>query len=146
MNERTRLVILNSPSNPTGGVMPLADLEHIAKAAQEHDFWVLSDEIYMRLVYDGFNAPSIAAITGMQERTVIVDGFSKTYAMTGWRLGYAIMPQPLAEKVGLLLTHSVGCTAHFTQFAGVEAVKGPQGWVDEMAAAYQARATCWWKG
>lgn len=139
VNDRTRLVILNSPSNPTGGVMPKEDLEHIAEAAQKHDFWVMSDEIYMRLVYDGLQAPSIAAIPGMQERTIIVDGFSKTYAMTGWRLGYGIMPQALAEKVGLLLTHSIGCTAQFTQIAGVQAVNGPQGWVDEMVAAYQQR-------
>ena len=139
VNEHTRLVILNSPSNPTGGVMPQEDLQHIADAAQKHDFWVMSDEIYMRLVYDSLQAPSIAALPGMQERTIIVDGFSKTYAMTGWRLGYGIMPQALAEKVGLLLTHSIGCTAQFTQVAGVEAVIGQQGWVDEMVAAYQQR-------
>jgi aspartate aminotransferase len=139
VNKNTRLVILNSPANPTGGVMPLADLEEIARAAQEFDFWVLSDEIYSRLVYDGQSAPSIASLPGMMERTIIVDGFSKTYAMTGWRLGYGIMPVSLAQTVQLLLTHSVGCTAQFTQVAGVEALTGPQEQVDAMVSEYQKR-------
>ncbi|MBS1249606.1 MAG: Aspartate aminotransferase [Chloroflexi bacterium] len=139
INERTKLIILNSPSNPTGGIMPLADLEHIAEAARRYDCWVLSDEIYTRLVYDGVEAPSIAALPGMVERTVIMDGFSKTYSMTGWRLGYGIMPESLADKVGLLLTHSVGCTAHFTQYAGIEALTGPQEEVEEMVAEYARR-------
>ena len=93
----------------------------------------------MRIVFDGLQAPSIAALPDMLERTIIVDGFSKTYAMTGWRLGFGIMPTALAERVNLLLTHSVGCTAHFTQYAGLEAITGPQEWVDEMVAAYQQR-------
>src|SRR5690606_22816995 len=139
IGERTRLIILNSPANPTGGVLPRADLEHIARRAQQADAWVLSDEIYSRLVYDAPDAPSIASIEGMAERTVIVDGFSKTYAMTGWRLGYGIMPAALAGRISLLLTHSVGCTAHFTQYAGLEALLGPQDWVGEMVAAYRAR-------
>ncbi len=96
LSPRTRMIILNSPSNPTGGVMPIAALEHIAAAARDRDIWVLSDEIYSRLVY-GAPAPSIAALPGMAERTIICDGFSKTYAMTGWRLGYGIMPEALAE-------------------------------------------------
>lgn len=136
---KTKLVILNSPGNPTGGVMSREDLAHIAQAVQQHDCWLLSDEIYMRIVFDGLQAPSIAALPDMLERTIIVDGFSKTYAMTGWRLGFGIMPIPLAERINLLLTHSVGCTAHFTQYAGLEAITGPQGWVDEMVAAYQQR-------
>ena len=136
---RTRLIILNSPGNPTGGVMPRSDLEHIAEAALRHDCWVLSDEIYARLAYDGLEVPSIAALPGMAERTVIVDGFSKTYAMTGWRLGYGIMPEELAGRIELLLTHSVGCSAHFTQYAGLEAVLSRQDWVDEMVAEYQRR-------
>jgi aspartate aminotransferase len=115
LSNRTRLVILNSPGNPTGGVMPLADLQQVAQAAIEHDFWVMSDEIYSRLAYDGLSVLSIASLPGMFERTIIVDGFSKTYAMTGWRLGYGIMPRELAQIVELLLTHSIGCTAHFTQ-------------------------------
>lgn len=139
VNRRTRLIILNSPSNPTGGVMPQADLEHIARRALENDCWVMSDEIYARMVYDGQTAPSIASLAGMQERTIIVDGFSKTYNMTGWRLGYGVMPLELAKRVGLLLTHSVGATAQFTQDAGVEALTGPQEQVDAEVAVYQAR-------
>jgi len=139
VSDRTRLIILNSPSNPTGGVMPLSALEHIAAVARERDIWVLSDEIYARLVFDGGTAPSIAALPGMAERTVICDGFSKTYAMTGWRLGYGIMPEALAERVELLLTHAVGCTAGFTQVAGVEALTGPQEQVDAVVAEYRRR-------
>lgn len=139
INEKTKLIILNSPSNPTGGVIPPADLEHIASQAERYGCWVMSDEIYMRIVYDGLEAPSIASLPGMKERTIIVDGFSKTYSMTGWRLGYGIMPKSLAERVDLLLTHSVGSTAHFTQFAGLEAVTGPQDMVEVMVAEYQRR-------
>jgi aspartate aminotransferase len=139
VNERTRLIVLNSPSNPTGGVIPLADLEHIAETAQRYDCWVLSDEIYSHMAFDGLTVPSIASLPGMPERTIIVDGFSKTYAMTGWRLGFGIMPEPLAERMGLLLTHSVGCTAHFTQIAGVEALTGPQEQAVMMVAEYQRR-------
>jgi aspartate aminotransferase len=90
-------------------------------------------------VFDSLEAPSIATLPGMAERTVIIDGFSKTYAMTGWRLGYGIMPEALADRINLLLTHSVGCTAHFTQIAGIEAITGSQAWVDEMVATYQQR-------
>ncbi len=139
VNERTRMIILNSPSNPTGGVIPAPDLVHIASKAQKFDSWVMTDELYTRIVYDGLEAPSIATLPGMRERTIIVDGFSKTYSMTGWRLGYGIMPKSLAERVDLLLTHSVGSTAHFTQFAGLEAITGPQEKVDEMVAEYQHR-------
>ncbi|MFC1879618.1 pyridoxal phosphate-dependent aminotransferase, partial [Chloroflexota bacterium] len=138
VNERTRLIVINSPSNPTGGVMPLEALKYIAQIAIQRDIWVLSDEIYTRLIYDA-PAPSIAALPGMAERTIICDGFSKTYAMTGWRLGYGIMPQPLAERVGLLLTHSVGCTASFTQIAGLEAINGPQEQVKTVVAKYKRR-------
>jgi aspartate/methionine/tyrosine aminotransferase len=115
------------------------DLEHIAQAAIQYGTWVLSDEIYNQLLYDGLVAPSIAAIPGMQERTIIIDGFSKTYAMTGWRLGYGIMPEGLARRVGLLLTHSVGCTAHFTQIAGIEALTGSQDYVLMMVEEYKRR-------
>ncbi len=138
LSPRTRMIILNSPSNPTGGVMPLSALEHIAVSARERDIWVLSDEIYSRLVYEA-PAPSIASLPGMQERTIICDGFSKTYAMTGWRLGYGIMPEALAERVELLMTHSVGCTASFTQIAGIEAIEGPQDRVEEVVAEYRRR-------
>ncbi len=139
VSDRTRLIILNSPGNPTGGVMPPAVLEHIARVAREQDIWVLSDEIYAWLVFDGRTAPSIAGLPGMAERTIICDGFSKTYAMTGWRLGFGIMPEALAGRVELLLTHSVGCTASFTQVAGIEAINGPQEPMDAVVAQYQQR-------
>ncbi|MEJ5198400.1 MAG: pyridoxal phosphate-dependent aminotransferase [Anaerolineae bacterium] len=139
VNERTRLVVINSPGNPTGGVMSLAVLEHIAAAAQRYGFWVLSDEIYSRLTYEDVAVPTIAALPGMAERTIICDGFSKTYAMTGWRLGYGIMPAALAERVELLLNHAVGCTADFTQWAGLEAITGPQDAVAAAVAEYRRR-------
>jgi aspartate/methionine/tyrosine aminotransferase len=139
LSERTRLVIINSPGNPTGGVMSAAALEHIAAAARARDFWVLSDEIYARLAFDGGAVPSIAALPGMAERTIICDGFSKTYAMTGWRLGYGIMPEALAGRVELLLTHAVGCTADFTQWAGLEAITGPQDAVAAVVDEYRRR-------
>jgi len=139
VNDRTKVIIINSPSNPTGGVLAKAELEHIAEIAKKHDCWLLSDEIYSRTVYEGMGAPSIAAIPGMSERTVIVDGFSKTYAMTGWRLGFGIMPKGLARRVELLLTHSIGCTAHFTQLAGLEALQGPQEQTRQAVALYQRK-------
>ncbi|MEW6718593.1 MAG: pyridoxal phosphate-dependent aminotransferase [Chloroflexota bacterium] len=139
LTERTKLIVLNSPSNPTGGVIPREDCERIAELAIRHNCWVLSDEIYSRLTYDGLTAPSIAALPGMADRTIIVDGFSKTYCMTGWRLGFGIMPRELAQQVQLMLTHSIGCTAHFTQYAGIEALTGPQSWVDDMVREYQKR-------
>ena len=139
ISDRTRLIILNSPGNPTGGILPVEDLEHIAAAAQKYDCWVLSDEIYTRIIFDGQEADTIAGLPGMGERTIIMDGFSKTYAMTGWRLGYGIMPVDLARKVGLLLTHSVGSTAQFTQIAGIEALQGDQQQVDEVVRTYQKR-------
>ena len=139
LSDRTKLIILNSPGNPTGGIIPKEDLKHIANGAAEHNCWVLSDEIYARIVYDDEQAHSIAALPGMAERTIIMDGFSKTYAMTGWRLGFGIMPIELAKKVGLLLMHSVGSTAQFTQFAGIEALKSPQDQVDVVVSEYQKR-------
>jgi aspartate aminotransferase len=143
VSERTRLIILNSPANPTGGVLPQKALEHIAAAAQRHGCWVISDEIYADLYYpaegEGQAPISIARLPGMESRTVIVDGFSKTYAMTGWRLGYAIMPEALAERVSLLLTHSIGCTATFTQMAGVSALSTDESALAERLAEYRRR-------
>jgi len=139
VNACTRLIILNSPGNPTGGVIPQADLEFVAELAERHDCWVLSDEIYSRITFDGLSVPTIAALPGMGKRTIVLDGFSKTYAMTGWRLGYGIMPISLAERVSLLLNHGIGCTAHFTQIAGIEALSGPQDAVNSMVAEFQAR-------
>jgi len=139
VNARTKLIIINSPGNPTGGVIPKKDLEHIAEAAQRFGIWLLSDEIYARIGYDGPQVASIYSLPGMAERTIIMDGFSKTYAMTGWRLGFGIMPKELARRVGLLLTHSVGSTAQFIQYAGMEALTGPQAQVESVVAEYQHR-------
>jgi aspartate aminotransferase len=138
LSPRTRMVILNSPCNPTGGVLSRETLEHVAAAARERDLWVLSDEIYSRLVYEG-EAPSILSLPGMAERTIVADGFSKTYAMTGWRLGFGVMPVALARKMDLLLTHSVGCSATFTQYAGLEAVRGPQDAVEQVREEFRRR-------
>jgi aspartate/methionine/tyrosine aminotransferase len=139
VNDKTRMIILNSPSNPTGGVIPMNDLQHIADAARRHDSWVVSDEIYNQIVFDGQTAISIASLPGMTERTIIVDGFSKTYAMHGWRLGYGIMPEPLAERVRLFFTHGFGCTAQASQIAAIEALTGPQDHVAMMVKEYQRR-------
>ncbi|MDZ7373845.1 MAG: pyridoxal phosphate-dependent aminotransferase [candidate division KSB1 bacterium] len=138
ITERTKMIILNSPHNPTGGVLSRSDLEAIAELVRDRDIWILSDEIYKDIVYDG-EFFSIASLPGMQEKTIILDGFSKTYAMTGWRLGYGIMPVPLAEKVTKLLVNSHSCTATFIQMAGVEALRGPQDDVYRMVAEFQRR-------
>jgi aspartate aminotransferase len=139
MSERSRLIILNSPSNPTGGVLSSTALEAIAELALAHNCWVMSDEIYSRLHYLERAPASIVTLPGMAERTIVVDGFSKTYAMTGWRLGYGIMPVELAQKVDLLVTHSTGSTAQFTQYAGQEALRGPQEQIEEMLIQYRQR-------
>ena len=139
LSPRTRMIILNSPANPTGGIIPPADLEHIADAAQRLGLWVMSDEIYARITFDGGLAPSIASLPGMASRTIVVDGFSKIYAMSGWRLGYGIMPEPLAERVELLMTHAFGCTAEFTQVAAIEALRGPQDRVTAMVNEFRRR-------
>ena len=135
---RTRLVIINSPANPTGGVSTRDDLERIAAIAREHDLTVLADEIYGRILYEGEHV-SIASLPGMAERTIVLDGFSKTYAMTGWRLGYGIVPEPLVTPFSRLLVNSVSCTNAATQWAGVEALTGPQDSVDAMVAEFRVR-------
>lgn len=135
---RTKLLILNSPHNPCGSMLTPADLMGIAELAQKHNFWVLSDEIYSRIVYEGeFHSP--AALVGMKERTIILDGFSKTYAMTGWRLGYGLMPEALAEQITLLMVNTTSCTATFTQYAGVAALNGPQTEAEAMIEEFRAR-------
>ncbi len=139
INKHTRMIILNSPSNPTGSILPAADLMHIAQVVVDLDCYVISDEIYSQFVYDGQVATSIASLPGMAERTIIVDGFSKTFSMTGWRLGYAIMPLDLAERVELLLTHSIGCTATFTQMAGLAALQAGRELSSEIVQDYQTR-------
>jgi aspartate/methionine/tyrosine aminotransferase len=135
---RTKLVILNSPHNPTGGVMSREAIARLAKAFVERDIFVLSDEIYNRLIYEGEHA-SIAQFPGMRERTIILNGFSKTYAMTGWRLGYGVMRADLARQVTLLMTNSNSCTASFIQIAGVEALRGPQDSVSVMREEFRRR-------
>jgi aspartate aminotransferase len=139
MGERTKLLIINSPSNPTGGTIPREDLELIAKLAIERDVWVMTDEIYGDLVYDDQAAPSFWSIAEARERTILVDGFSKSFAMTGWRLGFAAMPSALADKVALLTMHAVGCTAGFTQIAGVTALEQCRAEVEAQRAIYQER-------
>jgi aspartate/methionine/tyrosine aminotransferase len=138
VNERTKLVILNSPANPTGGVSTREDLERIAALARKYDFTILADEIYGRILYDGEHV-SIASLPDMIDRTIVLDGFSKTYAMTGWRLGYAIVPEWLITPFGRLIVNSVSCTNAATQWAGVEALTGPQDAVDAMVAEFRAR-------
>jgi aspartate aminotransferase len=135
---RTKLIILNSPANPTGGVLELEDLARIAEVAVKHDIFVLADEIYSRLLYSGEHH-SIAALPGMAERTIVLDGFSKTYAMTGWRLGYGVMPLDLVPHITRLMVNSNSCTAAFTQIAGVEALTGDQTSVDLMRAEFLRR-------
>jgi len=138
VTDRTRLIIFNSPANPTGGVLNRADLEAIAAIAIERDLIVLADEIYGRIIYEGEHH-SIAALPGMAERTIILDGFSKTFAMTGWRLGYAILPPALVQPFSRLIINSVSCTSAFSQIAAVEALTGPQVDVDAMVAEFHAR-------
>ena len=135
---RTRLVILNSPANPTGGVSTREDLEQIAAVARDRDLVVLADEIYGRILYEGEHV-SIASLPGMAERTIVLDGFSKTYAMTGWRLGYGIVPEALITPFSRLIVNSVSCTNAATQWAGVEALTGPQDSVDAMVAEFRDR-------
>ncbi len=138
LTDRTRLVILNSPQNPTGGVMERAEIERLAKVLADRDIFVLSDEIYDRLIYEGEHS-SITQFPGMKEKTIILNGFSKTYAMTGWRMGYGIMRPDLAAQITLLMTNSNSCTASFTQMAGIEALNGPQDSVDKMREEFRRR-------
>ncbi len=135
---RTKMLILNTPANPTGGVIPRADIERVAELAQKHEFWVLSDEIYARILYEGEHH-SILAVPGMRERTLLLDGHSKTYAMTGWRLGFAVAPKPLADMISKFMTNCNSCTASFTQMAGMAAVRGPQDAVTAMVAEFHKR-------
>jgi aspartate aminotransferase len=138
INDRTKLIILNSPQNPTGGVLTEDDIAAIARAIGDRSIMVLSDEIYSRLVFEGGDH-SIMSVDGMKERTILLDGFSKTYAMTGWRMGYGVMRADLATYIARLMTNSNSCTASFTQIAGIEALRGPQGVVDAMRAEFKKR-------
>ena len=138
ISSRTRLIILNSPHNPTGGVMSRAQIARLALALADREIYVLSDEIYNRLIYEGEHS-SLAQFPGMKDWTIILNGFSKTYAMTGWRVGYGIMRADLARQVALLMTNSNSCTASFSQIAAVEALTGPQDCVDAMREEFRRR-------
>jgi len=142
---KTRLIIVNSPGNPTGGILSTEDLKFIANIAIKNDIMILSDEIYSRIIYDG-EFHSIASIPGMKERTIILDGFSKTYAMTGWRLGYGVANKELAQVITKLITNSDSCVATFTQMAGTEALKGPQDKPERMRKIYEERRNIVIKG
>jgi aspartate/methionine/tyrosine aminotransferase len=137
ISERTRLLILNSPQNPTGGLLK-QELDAIADLANKHDFYVLSDEIYSRILYEGEHQ-SIIRFPGMKARTILLDGYSKTYSMTGWRLGYGVAPQPIVDQIVRLMINSNSCTCSFTQIAGIEALQGPQDFVEQMVAEFKRR-------
>jgi aspartate/methionine/tyrosine aminotransferase len=136
---KTRGLVINSPANPTGGVLTRGDLERIADLAIRHDLWVLDDEIYSRILYDGAEHVSIASLPGMAERTIVLDGFSKTFAMTGWRMGYAIVPDALVKTYGQLIINTISGVATFAQEGAVEALNGPQDDVDAMVVEFRAR-------
>jgi aspartate/methionine/tyrosine aminotransferase len=138
ISPRTRLLVFNSPQNPTGAVLRREDLEGIAAIAMAHDLIVLADEIYSRIIYEGEHV-SILSVEGMEERTIVLDGLSKTYAMTGWRLGWGILPRLLVPAFERLLINTVSCTATYAQYAGAEALNGPQDAVDVMVREFRAR-------
>ncbi len=138
ISDRTRLIVLNSPQNPTGGVLTRQDLEVVAQVAREREIMVLTDEVYNQILYEGEHV-SLLSIPHMEPWTILLDGFSKTYAMTGWRLGYGVMPAPLAEQVTRLMVNSNSCTAAFTQQAGIAALEGPHDEVKKMVAAFHKR-------
>lgn len=138
VTDKTKLVIINSPQNPTGGVLTAEDLDGIAKLAVERDFYVLSDEIYSKIIYEGKH-DSVSTRPGMLDRTIILDGHSKTFAMTGWRLGYGVMPESLADAVSRLQTNCTSCTATFTQIAGAAALTGPFDEVERMVEKFRDR-------
>ena len=138
ITDRTRLIIINSPQNPTGGVLTPQDVRNIAEVIGDRNIMVLSDEIYCRLIFEGQHF-SIMSVPGFKDRTILLDGFSKTYAMTGWRMGYGVMRPDLAAQVTRLMTNSNSCTASFTQIAGIEAIRGDQSSVDKMRDEFQRR-------
>ena len=138
VTDRTALIILNSPQNPTGGNLSRADLEAIAALAKKHDCWVLSDEVYNRMVWDG-QFLSISQLPGMKERTIIIDGCSKTFAMTGWRIGWGVMPESMAPRISRLITNSDSCTCSFSQIASAAALCGPQDDVNRMVSEFRER-------
>ena len=138
LTPKTRMVVLNSPHNPTGSVLSTKDLDEIAALLRERNVWVLSDEIYSKILYEGAHE-SIATRPGMAEKTILLDGFSKTYAMTGWRLGYGVMNSTLAKHVARLATNVYSCATSFVQRAGMAALTGPQDDVKAMVAEFRRR-------
>ena len=138
ITDRTKLIILNSPHNPTGGTLTKKDILEIAEAIGDRNILILSDEIYSRLIFEGEHF-SIMSVPGFKERTILLDGFSKTYAMTGWRMGYGVMRPDLAVPIARLMTNSTSCTASFTQVAGIAALRGDQSSVDKMCAEFKRR-------
>lgn len=138
ITSRTKLLIVNTPANPTGGIIPRAAIERIAALAQKYDFWVLSDEIYSRMLYEGDHF-SFLSVPGMPQRTILLDGHSKTYAMTGWRLGFAVAPPEVAQMMARFMTNCNSCTASFTQIAGIAAVQGPQDEAEAMVREFRVR-------
>ena len=138
ITKRTRMLVLNSPANPTGGLFTREDIVRIAELSIHHDLVVLADEIYGRIIYEGEHV-SIASIPGMAERTIVLDGFSKTFAMTGWRLGYAILPDFLLQPYSRLIINSISCTSTFSQVAAIEALNGPQEEIEAMVAEFKVR-------
>ena len=138
VTDRTRMIIINSPQNPTGGVLTREEVEVVAEVARKKNIMVLTDEVYKNIIYEGEHA-SIYSMPGMQEQTILLDGFSKTYAMTGWRLGFGVMREDLAKKVEQLMINSNSCTATFSQYAAVEALKGPTDEVDAMVETFRQR-------
>jgi aspartate aminotransferase len=139
LSPKTKMLILNSPHNPTGGVIPAADVRAIADLVRDRDLVILSDEIYTRIYFDEEAPLSISTLPGMLEKTIILDGFSKTYAMTGWRMGYGVMPTWLVDPVNKLMVNSNSCTASFTQRAGIAALNGPQDDVTKMVEEFRRR-------
>ena len=146
LTDKTKMVVLNSPQNPTGGMIPAEDLKQIAEMLRDRDVVVLSDEIYSQICYTDAPPVSISSFPGMLEKTIILDGFSKTYAMTGWRMGYGVMPKWLVEAVTKLMVNSNSCTASFTQRAGLAAITGPQDCVTTMVAEFRRRRDAICKG
>lgn len=145
ITSKTKLMVINSPNNPCGSVIEQQDVEALADLAKEHDITVLTDDIYRRFLYEG-EFHSVTSFPGMKDRTIILDGFSKTYAMTGWRLGYGVMPLEMVEPISRLVTNSVSCTAAFSQIAAIEALDGPQDKAYEIVAEFKSRRDIFVKG
>ena len=145
ITSKTKLMVINSPNNPCGSVIEQQDVEALADLAKEHDITVLTDDIYRRFLYEG-EFHSVTSFPGMKDRTIILDGFSKTYAMTGWRLGYGVMPLEMVEPISRLVTNSMSCTAAFSQIAAIEALDGPQDKAYEIVAEFKSRRDIFVKG